>query len=307
MILILKPIYIYKVWGDSKQLAKNGFKNLKPNTGEVYVMSCLKNNESIIINDKFKGISLKQVYEENWELFFEKKYDTFPLLLKILSAKSDLSIQAHPNNEYAYKHENKSLGKQESWYILDCKENSTIIYGHNAKNRSELKKYINENSWNKLVTPQKIFKGSVFDISPGTVHAIRANTLIYEIQQSSMITYRLYDYDRLDHGKLRELHTNQAKNVIYCPQKLKTKKAVKINTINNKVEIIKNIYYKTEKLILNDKYLIKTIKSFKVVTCIEGECKIENYKFKKGESFLLLKDNKSYISGNAVFLISSLK
>ncbi len=125
------------------------------------------------------------------------------MLIKIIDANDDLSIQVQPDDKYAKENENGSLGKTESWYVLDCKEDSTIIIGHNKKDKPELESMINTHRWNEFIQEISIKKGDFFQINPGSLHAIKGGTMILETQQNSDITYRAYDYDRLQDGKPR--------------------------------------------------------------------------------------------------------
>ena len=120
----------------------------------------------------------------------------FPLLIKIIDAKSDLSIQVHPDNAYAKEHENGSLGKTECWYILDSEPGTQIVIGHHAKDKEELMQMVEEKRWKDLIREVPVKKGDFYQIDPGCVHAIKGGTVILETQQSSDITYRVYDYDR---------------------------------------------------------------------------------------------------------------
>ena len=138
-------------------------------------------------------------------------------MIKIIDARDDLSVQVHPDDIYAGVHEEGSLGKTECWYILDCIPNASLVVGHNADTKQEMQEMIAEGRWNTLLKRSSIGIGDFFQIEPGTVHAIRRETMILEIQQSSDITYRLYDYDRLQNGVPRPLHLEKCMDVIRFP------------------------------------------------------------------------------------------
>ena len=160
-----------------------------------------------------------RIVEKHPEVFGKVDSDRFPLLIKIIDAKDDLSIQVHPDDDYAKVHENGSLGKTECWYILDCKKNATIVIGHNSRTKEELSRMIHEGKWSEFIREIPIKKGDFLQIDPGTVHAIKGGTLILETQQNSDITYRVYDYGRLSNGKPRELHIDKSIDVITVPAK----------------------------------------------------------------------------------------
>ncbi|HOO28510.1 MAG TPA: mannose-6-phosphate isomerase, partial [Lachnospiraceae bacterium] len=186
-LLFLEPIVKEMIWGK-----------------EYWTVSAHPSGDGTIKNGTYAGRKLSWLWENKRELFGGAAGDQFPLLVKKIEAKEDLSIQVHPDDHYAKANENGSLGKTECWYIIDCKPEGTIIIGHHANSREEAEKMIEQNEWKKLLRELPIKKGDFFQINPGTVHAIKNDTVIMEIQQSSDITYRLYDYGRLKDGSPRE-------------------------------------------------------------------------------------------------------
>ncbi len=184
---------------------------------EQWGISAHPNGDDFILNKEYKGLRLSDLWKSHPELFGNTKGDRFPLLTKIIDAKKDLSIQVHPDDEYAAKNENGSLGKTECWYIMDCKPGTKIVIGHNAKDSTEVKSMIENQKWSDFIREIPVRKGDFFFIEPGTVHAIKGGTVILETQQSSDITYRVYDYDRLQDGKKRPLHVKQSIDVIKAP------------------------------------------------------------------------------------------
>lgn len=215
MIYKLEPKLYDKIWGGD-YFSKNYHYPASATSGEIWGISGYKNSSSIIINGEYKGKTLAEMYDEYPNLFGNHSSKEFPILVKIIEAKSDLSIQVHPNDEYAKKHHN-SLGKTECWTILDAEENTTIIVGHNALTKEELVKKVESNNYDELVNKIPIKKGDTFDIPAGMIHAICNGTVILEVQQSSDVTYRFYDYGRLENGKPRELHLEKAIDVIQIP------------------------------------------------------------------------------------------
>lgn len=184
---------------------------------EQWGISAHPNGDDLVLNKEYEGLHLSELWSRHPELFGNVKGDRFPLLTKIIDAKKDLSIQVHPDDEYAAKNENGSLGKTECWYIMDCEPGTNIVIGHNAKNSGEVKSMIENCRWNDFIREVPVHKGDFFFIEPGTVHAIKGGTVILETQQSSDITYRVYDYDRLQDGKKRPLHIKQSIDVIKAP------------------------------------------------------------------------------------------
>jgi len=225
MILKLKPQFFKKVWGGNK--LKNVYNyDCSDKTGEAWGISGHKNGSSTILNGIYKGKTLRELYNSNRELFGNYKTDEFPILIKIIDAMDDLSIQVHPGDDYARKYED-SLGKTECWYILDADKDTNIIIGHKTKTIDEFKKFVADNDFESVLNKFPINKEDTFYIYSGTIHAICKGTLLLEIQQSSDVTYRLYDYNRLSEGKLRDLHLDKALDVIKFPDnELATEKPI---------------------------------------------------------------------------------
>lgn len=181
---------------------------------EDWVISAHENGVSKVVGGEYDGLGLDELYASHRELFNNVLPSKFPLLVKIIDAKDDLSVQVHPNDVYAGANEG-SLGKTECWYILDCKEDSDIIVGQTTDSREELQEAIDGDYLLHRLDLKPVKKGDFFYIPAGTVHAIRSNTKILEVQQSSDITYRLYDYKRVQaDGSLREIHVDKALDVI---------------------------------------------------------------------------------------------
>ncbi len=216
-ILKMAPVFKETIWGGTRLRTQFGYDIPGDHVGECWAVSAHPDGEGVIAEGKYKGVRLSDLWKEHRELFGNMEGDRFPLLTKIIDANDNLSIQVHPDDAYAAVHENGSLGKMECWYVLDCEEGATIIVGHNAKSREELEDMIHQGRWKELIREVPIHKGDFFQINPGTVHAIKAGTLILESQQSSDVTYRLYDYDRLQNGSPRPLHIKQSLDVIKVP------------------------------------------------------------------------------------------
>ena len=271
-----------KLWGGSKLKTQFNY-NTTDSCGECWGISAHDNGSNIILNTIHKGKSLKYLFDNEKSLFGNYKGLKFPILVKLIDASKDLSVQVHPDDLYAKKY--KSFGKSECWYILGTNENTDIIIGHKAKSKTELANLINQNDYESLLNKFKINKGDYFYIESGTIHAICANTLLLEVQQSADITFRLYDYNRLENGVPRDLHIEEAINVISIGnQDVVTKHNnkyfdYKIININNPTNFTANIH---------GDYIV----------ILEGTGMINEYKLKKGD-FLMISSNEKYsLSGN---------
>ncbi len=307
-ILFLEPVFKEIIWGGDKLSTSYGYKITSDTTGECWAVSAHKNGDCKLINGEFKGESLSWLWDNHREIFGNAKGDVFPLLIKIIDAKKDLSIQVHPDDEYAKKNENGALGKTECWYILDCEEGATIVVGHNAKSKEELKQMIKEKRWNELIKVRPIKKGDFFQITPGTVHAIKGGTVILETQQNSDITYRLYDYDRLSNGKPRELHLEKSIDVIKCPyiENKQDFKIIKEDSYDEK-ELVKCEFYEVKKLDIHGEKSFVQSKPFEIVSVIEGNGFINEIEIKKGDHFIIPFEYGKYkLKGDMELIISNI-
>lgn len=215
--IFLEPVLQEKLWGGDRLGTRFGYDIPSDHTGECWAISAHPSGDCKVKNPAWAGKTLGDLWRERPELFGHAGGEVFPLLVKIIDAREDLSIQVHPDDEYARIHENGALGKTECWYVLDCDEGATIIIGHNADSPAQLREMVEQGRWTELLREVPIRKGDFFQIDPGCLHAIKGGTLILETQQSSDVTYRFYDYGRLDNGKPRALHIRQSLDVTQAP------------------------------------------------------------------------------------------
>jgi len=315
--LFLKPVFKEMIWGGTALRELFNYDIPSDNTGECWAISAHKNGDCMVAtreDSDYSGKTLSELWKNNKELWGESgKAEVFPLLTKLISAETDLSIQVHPDDEYAKAHENGSLGKTECWYVVDAKEGATIVIGHNAKDKEELEKYISEKNFKGLIREIPVKKGDFFFIEPGTVHAIKGGTVILETQQNSDITYRLYDYDRLQNGKPRELHIDKCLDVITCPfengepahREAKTYEDGSVERNLVVCSLFEATYVKVEKSVKLAQDTDFTLVS--VLSC-EGELigkDGKKYIIKKGEHFILPNGFGEYeLKGNMELITS---
>ena len=213
-LLMLRPVLHNKIWG-GRRLEEFGYDLPDGPVGECWGISAHPHGDCMVDGGPYGGMTLSQLWDEQHELFAGAEGDRFPLLVKILDARDDLSIQVHPDDAYAAAHEGGSLGKHECWYVLDAHSHGQIIVGQRCHSCEEFARMAREGRWDLVENLVPIKEGDFFDIKPGTVHAILGETLILETQQSSDVTYRVYDYNRQQaDGSLRELHLEKAMDVI---------------------------------------------------------------------------------------------
>lgn len=217
VILRLRPPVKDYIWGGTWLRDEFGKESDGERLAESWELSCNPDGLSVIDGGEYDGVYLADYIKKNPDSMGEncKKYSDFPILIKLIDAKEDLSVQVHPDDDYALKHEGRR-GKNEMWYVLDCEPDSHIIYGFREKiTEEEFRRAVRDNTLLKKLNYVPVKKGGVFMINSGTVHSIGKGCLIAEIQQNSNVTYRVYDYERRDSdGNLRELHIEKALDVM---------------------------------------------------------------------------------------------
>ena len=218
-VLKLQPHFSHTVWGGSRLRTQFGYDEPGEDIGECWGISAHPSGDCLVKGGPYDGKKLSELWAEHRELFGDLPGEAFPLLVKLIDAKSDLSIQVHPDDAYARANENGSVGKTECWIVLDCPEDASLVLGHHAESREQLERMVRGNQWKKLIREIPVRKGDFIQLDPGTVHAIKGGVMVLETQQSCDITYRLYDYDRIWNGKPRMLHIDQSLDVITVPAK----------------------------------------------------------------------------------------
>lgn len=309
-ILFLQGKFQEKIWGGKKIKEIYNFDTSLEKIGEYWAVSAMDKMESTIINGPYKGENLKEIYKNHRELFGNEKEEEFPLLVKIIDAQDDLSIQVHPDDEMAKKIEN-SRGKTECRYILNDQK-ASIIYGLKVKDKNQAEKLIDEKNWKDLLKEIPTKKGDFFSVPAGKVHAIKKGSLILEIQQASDITYRLYDYDRVDkNGKKRDLHIEKSKKAIKID---KVKENQKTENLGNliKTELLSNNYFEVRKYQIKKEQTFKREKNYLIESVIDGKGKIiidkKEYPIKKGDFFILTNKIKNYtVKGNITLVETNSK
>ena len=292
-----QPILKEKIWGGTKLKTFLNKESDAPNVGESWEISDVDNDTSIVSNGELKGATLKKLlstYQEeligkkNFEQFGEK----FPLLIKFIDAKEDLSIQLHPNDELAAKRHN-SFGKTEMWYVMQADDDANLIVGFNQKVTPEVYlEHLESKTLSNILNFDKVSEGDTYFIEVGRVHAIGAGVMLAEIQQTSNITYRVYDWDRVDdHGNGRELHNDLAIDAIDF--KMKDDFRVSYLKQENQSNKMVSCPYFTTNFIHLTQVIQKenAFDSFIIYMCVDGEATIKFESFvetvKKGETILI--------------------
>lgn len=315
-ILKLNPVFKDYIWGGTRLRDEFNMKTDTDPVAEGWMLACHKDGMNTVDGGKHAGKTLEDVINKNGgrKMLGEssEKFPYFPVLIKIIDAKDNLSIQVHPNNDYAQRVENE-YGKTEVWYVLDAEEGAQLIYGFKNKiSKEDFRKAIESGTLPEVLNSVDVKKGDLFFIEAGTVHAIGKGTLIAEIQQNSNSTYRVYDYGRVGKdGKPRELHIDKAVDVTVTePPKYGTKpfgKAEKINggekQLLTECDLFTVYRYEcTSKITLN-----AGADSFNHLLITSGRGKINGRVMSKGDSFFVPASFGSYcIEGNAEIILTKI-
>lgn len=304
----LSPFVADNIWGGTRLITEYGIKTDKDPAAEAWVLSCHPAGPSTILNGEFAGKTLQEIYLADKSICGKKgeKYEFFPLLIKFIDAKRDLSIQVHPDDEYAMRVEGE-YGKTEAWYILDCEPGDELILGFNRNvTVDEFKKAAQSDEMMSICNRVKVKKGDVFFIESGTMHAICKGILLAEVQQNSNTTYRIYDYGRLGKdGKPRELHVDKAADVTkLCPPSIpdsSKRETEKFDNATRSKLTSCDLFTMYELSIDGDYSSVSDADSFVSLLCLEGSGEVksgnESLTMKKGESLFIP-------AGKGVFTVS---
>ena len=298
-ILKFEPLLQYRIWGGEKLRNNLGKKALTKNIGESWEISSVPDYMTLVAEGDFKGGNLPDlIHRFGKELVGENCFQThgkdFPILIKFIDASSQLSVQVHPNDDLAMKRHN-SLGKNEMWYIMETEEDADLCIGFSKElHKKSYLEYLKEGDLSSVLNTFKVHKGESYYLPAGRVHAIGKGVLLAEIQQTSDVTYRIYDYDRVDQqtGKKRELHLEESIDAIdfSLVNEYQTNYEKMENQSNT---IIDTPYFKTNYVNAQQPLQMKYEKnhSFKIFICTSGEgivkCASNEASLKKGETILL--------------------
>lgn len=308
--IFLQPIFQERIWGGTKLRDLFGYDIPNDHTGECWAVSAHPNGQSVVKNGPYQGMKLGELWTSHPELF-RSSSKVFPLLTKILDASDDLSVQVHPDDEYAGKYENGELGKTECWYIVDAEPGAVIIYGHEAKTKEELVSMIENGEWDRFLTKVPVKPGDFFYVPSGTLHALGKGIVVLETQQSSDTTYRVYDYDRRDKdGNTRELHLEKAIDVTTVPQayvpvtyETKQKDGLAITSF------VSNSFFTVEKWNVSGNAEVAPNEKYTIFSVLAGSGTLtageHRYDLVKGDHFILPANFGPYrFSGELEFIMS---
>lgn len=286
-LIFLSPIPRDAIWGGTLLKEYFHYGNFGNQVGQSWSFSAQDNASNDILNEKYRGKTLTDLWKQYPELF-KSGFKKFPFIISLVAPMEDLSIQVHPGEEYARK-KGFPTGKNEAWYFIRTEENSSIVYGHRAENEAELRQYMDQDKWDSLVCLKPVETGDFVYIPSGTLHALKKGNIVYEIQQAADITYRFYDYGRTDqNGNRRELHLEDA---LACISYQKTAKQEKKKVIYENENCRVTRYHNDENFCITKIEITGLsniyFEKYQLATVIQGSGRIEGTRVSIGESFLI--------------------
>jgi len=308
--LFLKGVLQEKIWGGTKLRDEYGYNIPSETTGELWAISAHPNGPATVTNGKYTGKTLAELWADERHLFGNQEGEVFPLLTKIIDAQNDLSVQVHPDDEYALANEGE-LGKTECWYVLSADSGAEIIFGHNAESKEEFEDYIENGQWDDLLRSVEVKAGDFFYVPSGTIHAIGSGVMILETQQSSDTTYRLYDYDRRDdEGNLRDLHIEPSIDVTRIPHENKQPEPTIHDVENGTLKtLVSNDFFTVFDWDLNGPVSFEQESFYTLVSVLEGHGELtideETYSLEKGDHFILPNTIKKWTLNGDLHLMAS--
>jgi len=296
----LAPAVKDYIWGGTYFKAFNKGVSLE-RVSECWELSVRDVDSSIIASGKDKGKLLVDVIRKEDVGPIQDRFKYFPILIKLIDAKENLSVQVHPSDDYALKNEN-SFGKSEMWHIISADKDSGLYVGLNKNcSKEEIKQALENGNILDYLNFFPVKPGDTFIIDPGTIHAIGKGVRLIEIQQNSNLTYRLYDYNRVDKfGNPRELHIQKALEVINY-NKYKVKKSDGNLLADNQYFTVKEVSFNGEIELKADE------KSFISFTFLSGEGKVDDIDFNQYDTFFLPYGKKCLVKGKGTLIISSVR
>ncbi len=309
-VIKLKPACQDYMWGGHRLKKEYGIEDNREPIAEAWVLSCHPDGPSLVDSGEYRGITLNEYIRIKGNGILGKnagRFPDFPVLIKLIDAKKDLSIQVHPDDEYALRIEGQN-GKTEVWFVLDAAEGAFIYYGFKSEiSKEELEERIRDNTLTEVLSKVYVKKGDLFFLAPGTLHAIGAGVLLAEVQQNSNITYRIYDYDRVGaDGKKRPLHIEKALDVTDRKPPEPYKGA---GDCLASCDYFKTVFRELSET--EGSYELKADgDSFYHILVLSGQGSIssgeEEFSFKKGDSFFVEADTgEASITGTAELLITT--
>lgn len=305
-LLHFKPLPKQTIWGGDVVKNYYGYDWMPDNVGQAWAFAAQPNESNECLTDPYRGQTLKDLWEGHPELFGDTDR-LFPVIVSLLGPVKDLSIQVHPDDEHARK-AGYPYGKNECWYFLEADPGASIVFGHKAKDEEDLRHYIEDGRWNDLIDHLSVSKDDFVYIPAGILHACCKGVCVYEVQQSTDVTYRFYDFDRVDaHGNKRELHLEKA------IETLSYDKSAMVNTANPVPEqipdgtlthLISNKSFTVAKLEV-DGHAQLPAGAYQLVTVVRGSGTANGESVAVGSQFLLPRNESLDVTGTVTMMMTT--
>ncbi|MFZ4453342.1 mannose-6-phosphate isomerase, class I [Salibacterium aidingense] len=312
--IFLEPVFKERIWGGTALREEFGYSIPSEHTGECWGISAHSNGPGKVKNGPLQGKDLHTVWKENRELFGNETGEEFPLLVKILDAAADLSVQVHPNDEQARKLETEeAYGKTECWYVVRADPDAKLILGHHALSKKELEKKMKNAEWSSLLREVPVQEGDFFYVPSGTIHAIGKGALILETQQSSDTTYRVYDYDRKDQeGNQRELHLEKSLEAAVTPHEEPEGSRRVLKKDNNGMieQLVSSPFFQVYRMKAAERLDVDITAPYVLASVLNGAGTVETEEktaaIKKGDHFIVPATVKQWtVQGEVELIIST--
>lgn len=315
--ILFIPDFKERVWGGQKLKTVFGKDIPYEHTGESWEIACHEHGQSVAANGPFKGMTLEDILLKEGPALIGKaftKADKFPLLIKIIDAKSDLSVQVHPDDAYAAVNENGELGKSEAWVILEAEPGAKLVIGlKEGTTKEDFEQALADNKLESVLNQLEVKPGDVINIPAGLVHAIGTGVLLAEVQQNSDTTYRVYDWNRVGlDGQSRELHIDKSLETIDF-EGVHGRETTQPLTMEKEgythKHYVENDYFSLEVIEVESVYKAERIGSFEIYIVLEGEGYLQSegktLKVKKGDSLIIPHDLISYAFEGGMTLLKT--
>ncbi|MDF9823861.1 mannose-6-phosphate isomerase [Breznakia sp. PF5-3] len=305
-IMITKPIPRKAIWGNTKLKRYFRYCTYPDGIGQSWSFSGQENNANEIVGGMHKGLNLQEVWNRYPE-YFHSRYTYFPFIIGLVGPEDNLSIQVHPDKGYAQK---KGLlsGKNEAWYFIEAEVGADLVFGNCAQDRAQLKEMVDKKQWNQLIRRIPVKQDDFVYVPAGMLHAMQKGVITYEVQEATDITYRFYDYDRVNkEGIKRELHLTDAMESIryFAEDEIQQElPVVETGNIYECTTYINNESFKIQKYIFHDDGEL-VVDEYMLVTIIRGEGEVNMHSLRYGESFIIPKGIQTIkISGKMEWMVT---
>lgn len=296
------------VWGGTRLIELFGLSSMAPPLAEVWACSALKPDPSVFVEGPYAGQTLSAVYASHPEIFGHPRSSEFPLLFKFLDANQALSVQVHPDDAYASAHA-LGRGKNEAWVILEAQADAKIILGHRYRSKEQFISALEDHSFEQGLQHFCVEAGDMVSIPARRVHALGAGLLVYEVQQSSDNTFRIYDYDRVDaNGQPRRLQLDQALDLIAFPEPTDSKALIHQQRSRSNGASLSTQNFELSLYQIEGHQTIALQGFYNVVACLKGTARINQTPFELGTHALAFHACRSlHVEGNCTLAITQPK